>query len=65
MRPGARGLQDIQSCDQAHLTQDTAHCCEATTRSTKVGYLIYLDNSGCVSLVLILSYIEDESMLLV
>jgi hypothetical protein len=39
-------------------------CCEVTTRSTKVGYLIYLGNSNGVLLVLILSYCEDGSMLL-
>jgi hypothetical protein len=37
---------------------------EVTTRSTKVGQLIYLDNSNGVLLVLILSCCEDESMLL-
>jgi hypothetical protein len=39
-------------------------CCEVTTRSTKVGYLMYLGNSNDVLLVLILSCCEDESMLL-
>jgi hypothetical protein len=39
-------------------------CCEVTTRSTKVGYLMYLGNSNGVLLVLILSCCEDESMLL-
>ena len=39
-------------------------CCEVTTRSTKVGYLMYLGNSNGVILVLILSCCEDDSMLL-
>ena len=39
-------------------------CCEVTTRSTKVGYLMYLGNSNGVLLVLILSCCEDESRLL-
>ena len=39
-------------------------CCEVTTRSTKVSYLMYLGNSNGVLLVLILSCCEDESMLL-
>ena len=40
-------------------------CCEVTTRSTKVGYLMYLDNNNGLLLVLILSCCKDESMLLV
>jgi len=40
-------------------------CCELTTRSTKVGYLMYLGNSNSLLLVLILSCCEEESMLLV
>ena len=40
------------------------NCRVATTRSTKVGYLMYLGNSNGVLLVLILSCCEDESMLL-
>jgi hypothetical protein len=39
-------------------------CCEVTTRSTKVGHLMYLGNSNGVLLVLILSCCEDEPMLL-
>jgi hypothetical protein len=39
-------------------------CCEVTTKSTRVGYLMYLGNSNGVLLVLILSCCEDESMLL-
>ena len=39
-------------------------CWEVTTRSTKVGNLMYLGNSNGVLLVLILSCCEDESMLL-
>jgi hypothetical protein len=48
------------------LTKKHIHiiCCEVTTRSTKVGYLMYLGNSNGVSLVLILSCCDDESMLL-
>jgi hypothetical protein len=40
------------------------HCCEVTTRSTKVAYLMYLGNSNGVFLVPIMSCCEDESMLL-
>jgi hypothetical protein len=40
-------------------------CCEVTTRSIKVGYLMYLGNSNGVLPVLILSCCEDETMLLV
>jgi hypothetical protein len=72
-----RGLYNIQiwsgvytiykACQQAWMvTHGTRRygCCEVTTRSTKVGYLMYLGNSNGVLLVLILSYCKDESMLL-
>ena len=44
------------------------NCCEVTTRSTKVGYLMYLGYSNRVYVVLlrlIVSCCEDVSMLLV
>jgi hypothetical protein len=46
------------------LCEKLCICCEVSTRSTRVGYLMYLGNSNGVLLVLILSYGEDESMLL-
>jgi hypothetical protein len=45
-------------------SQVGVYCCEVTTRSTKVGNLMYLGSSNGVLLVLILSCCEDESMLL-
>jgi hypothetical protein len=46
------------------LLETCCGCCEVTTRSTKVDYMMYLGNSNGVLLVLILSCCEDESILL-
>jgi hypothetical protein len=42
----------------------STQCCEVTSRSTKVDYLMYLDNSNDVLLEPILSCYGNESLLL-
>jgi hypothetical protein len=46
------------------IVEHAVSCHEVTTRSTKVGYLIYLGNSNGVLLVLMLLCCQEESMLL-
>ena len=61
-------IQLAAHCDLAppvKLKEELLQCCEVKTRSTKVGYLMYLGNSNGLLLVLILSCCEEELMLLV